>query len=86
MPAPISKGRYARGYARTPKLSDIVTVSELAAELEVARSVVGNWASRWADWPFPLRVLECGTLYSRSECLKVLKVHKRIADNKPKEG
>jgi hypothetical protein len=41
-------------------LDDIVTVTDIAAELGYKRAAVGNWATRHPDFPEPLTTVACG--------------------------
>lgn len=48
-------------------LADLAGVTELAAEHQVNRSTVCNWAARYADFPAPLVELSTGPVYSRQQ-------------------
>lgn len=79
---PAKNGRYYIGYIRSEKYRDCVGVNEIADLLggELKRNTVGNWAKRWADWPKPLYVLSCGSVYSLKEVQECLKAHGRLTD------
>lgn len=46
---------------------DLVAVAEISERTSVSGSAVANWASRHDDFPAPVRVLKCGSLYLWSE-------------------
>jgi len=77
---PAKNGRYCIGHIRSERYRDYVGINEISDIVggDLARQTVGNWAKRWKDWPSPLFVLSCGSVYSWKEVEKVLKSHKRL--------
>lgn len=51
-------------------LDDLVGLGELAHEFCVTPQAVANWRARYAEFPKPVKVLRCGSLYSRREVVE----------------
>ena len=64
MAAQRTASAYPRGYRSGERGADLAGIAEIAERYAVSRAVAGNWALRWADFPTPLAVLECGAVYS----------------------
>lgn len=79
---PAKNGRYCIGHISKEKYRDFVGINEIADIVggELSRQTVGNWAKRWSDWPAPLFVLSCGSVYSLRQVKECLKSHNRITD------
>jgi hypothetical protein len=48
-------------------LADLAAVGDLAADHDVGKAAVCNWASRYVDFPAPLVELSTGAVYSRRQ-------------------
>lgn len=51
-------------------LSDVVTLGQLADELNVRRSAVHNWSDRYLNFPKPVGMFGKARVYSRSAILE----------------
>lgn len=51
------------------KMSDVVTLGQLADELNLRRSAVTNWADRYLNFPKPVGMFGKARVYSRTEVI-----------------
>jgi hypothetical protein len=56
-------------------LNDLAGAKEIGDGYGLSRSLVCNWATRYADFPAPILVLATGAIYSRRQVAEWLSWH-----------